>query len=281
MNPREPDNGFLHGTGIGRSPPVSALRLLIIPALIYVVWVLDTYLLEGSLQVFSRYQPTPLILYTVVANLFLGIGAPIICLRSAFLSGAVNMFQIGFRNVRRTIPAVAITALAGYLLIVTFTPYGSQRISLAATVALMLPVAVAEVMVCWVFVGTHLQAYLRSSGAAVSIATGVLVTGTIFALSFAAHSPAPGDFSALLPFFLAGIGSALFFFAVRDVYASAIFVALVLAVVMQGRLDPAYTGQILPVVAGCAVLSILTLAACQRYLSKRFITVQLPAKKRI
>ncbi len=279
MHPQKTGNGFPDGTEGGLSPPVSPFRLLIIPALIYVVWVLDTYLLEGSIFVFSRYQPYPLILYTVVANLFLGVVAPVICLKSAFLSGAVNMFQIGFRTVRRTIPAVTITALAGYLLIVTFTPYGSQRISLAATVALMLPVAVAEVMICWVYVGTHLQAYVRRSGAAVSIGAGVLVTGTLFALSFAAHSPAPDKPLALLPFLLAGIASALFFFAVRDVYASAIFVALVLALVMQGRLDPLYISQISPVVVGCAVLSVLTLAACQWYLSKQFITLEIPVKK--
>ena len=47
----------------------------------------------------------------------------------------------------------------------------------------MLPTAIAAVMICWVLVGTHIQAFVRSGGVVISVFTGVLLTALVFALS--------------------------------------------------------------------------------------------------
>jgi hypothetical protein len=277
MNPPVSGKKTQQTTGFSPATRFSPFRLILIPLLIYIVWVLDTFLLEGSVGLFIMYQPYFLLLYTVIANIFMGIVVPVFCLRSAFLSGAVNMFQIGFRSRRRMVIAVTITALAGYLLLVTFTSYGTRRTALLGMTASMLPVAIASVMVCWVLIGTHLQAYVRSYGAIVSITTAVPVTGILFGLSFAAHSPPLNEPGMILLATVIGVVSALFFFSVRDLYASAVFVAFALALFLQGQADPVYSTSVSPVVAGTAVLSILSLAGCQWYLSRQFITVRLPA----
>lgn len=276
---------FFHGKEpppdlAGFTPPLRnpGLRLLLIPGLIYLVWVLDTFLLEGSQSVYIRSQPLVLVLYTLIANVFLGIIVPVVSLRPAFLSGAVNMFQLGFRPARRSSIAILVTSVSCYILIVLFTPYGMERLSLLSTFALMLPAGIASVMVCWVLLGTHIQAYTREYGAAVSIIAGVLVTGFLFGLSFAAHSLNTNQPSWYLRFVLIGFAAAVFFFAVRDVPSSAVFITFLICPAVHGTIDPGYTASLDPVVFACAALSVLTLAACYRYLSKRFVTVEIPVR---
>ncbi len=277
MAPQGMENGMRPAPGLVLNTKFSPVSLLLIPFMIYTIWVLDTFLLEGSAGVLTRYHPWFFILYTIIANIFMGIIVPVVSLKSAFLSGAVNMFQIGFNTLRRTLLAVLCTALSGSLILVTLTPYGTRTMALVGMTALVFPSAIASVMVCWVIVGTHLQAYVRSYGTIVSITAGVLVTGILFGLSFAAHSPPINQPQMLMIATAAGIASALFFFSIRDVWATAVFVAFTLVLVLQGQVDPVYTDPVSPVAASAAALSVLALAGCRLYLSRRFITIRLPA----
>jgi len=255
-----------------------ASRLLVIPFLIYTVWVLETFLLEGSLGLFAHYQPLPLILYMVFANIIVGIAVPVVCLRSAFISGAVNMFQIGFRSPRRAILVTVFTGLIGYLCLITFTPYGVHRLALFNMLMLVLPVAIAGVMVCWVLIGTHVQAYVRRGGAVSSIIAGVIVTGIIFGLSSVVHSQLLNQPDDLLSMTIVGLASAVFFFSIRDVYASSLFVAFGIMVVVFQRIDPAYGDTVIPLVYGTAALSLLCLLGSHYYLYRNFFTIRLPVK---
>ncbi|OPY38700.1 MAG: hypothetical protein A4E35_00484 [Methanoregula sp. PtaU1.Bin051] len=277
MESGEAEKRRVPATGLVVNTKFSPVSLILIPLLIYIIWVLDTFLLEGSAEVFSHYQPWAFILYTIIANILMGIIVPVVCLKPAFLSGAVNMFQIGFRTLRRTIIIVVCTALSGYLVLIIFTPYDSQRMALLGIIAFLLPLAVASVMICWTIIGTHLQAYVRNYGAFISIIAGVLVTGLLFGLSFAAHSPPINQPQTLIFATGAGIASALYFFAVRDVWATTIFVTFALIVVLQGCIDQLYVEPISPATAFSAMLSVLALAGLQFYLSRRFITIRIPA----
>jgi hypothetical protein len=265
----------------GQHPVIrfSASRLLAIPLLIYSIWVLETFLLERSPGLFAHYQPLPLILYMVFANIVVGIAVPVICLRSAFISGAVNMFQIGFRSPHRAILATVFTVLIGYLTLITFTPYGVHRLALFNTLALVLPGAIAGVMVCWVLVGTHVQAYVRSGGTVSSIISGVLVTGIVFGLSSIAHSPPLDQQNDILIMTFIGLASAVFFFSIRDVYASSFFISFGIMVVVFQRIDPVYGDTVIPLVYGTAALSILCLLTSHYYLFRNFTTIRLPMKK--
>lgn len=266
-----------HHRGHHRLFRSSGQRLLIIPLIIYVVWVLETFLLEGSLGLFGHYQSLPLILYTVFANIMVGILVPLSCLGSAFRNGAVTTLQIGFRSLRRTALASTFTGIIGYVALVTFTPYGADRLALFNMLGLVLPVAIASVMVCWVLTGTHLQAYVRHSGAFASIVAGVLITGLLFGLTALAHSPPVNQSYGILVFILTGMASAVYFFSIRDVYASSVFVAFGLAGILPSQIDPVYRDQAIPLVYGMALLSIICLIACHLYLARNFKTVRLPA----
>jgi len=258
----------------------SPVRLIVIPLIIFLIWVLETFLLEGSLGVFPRYQPVVYFMYVLVACILIGTFAPVLLLKSGFLSGAVNMYQAGFRSLRRTVITAGITAGLGYIILGAAVPSGSSPARLIGPILFLLPVAVSSVMVCWVLIGTHWQAYVRQYGAFVSIVSGIAVTGVLFGISFAAHSPPLSDPRYILIAIGIGAATAVIFFAIRDVWATVIFASFALAAFTHDLIDPAYATPVsLPVVLS-SILALLALAVSEWYLMKRFITIRIPAQKR-
>src|SRR5208337_59297 len=76
----------------------SLVTLVLTPLVIVLIWLLENYLLAGNTRLFQQASVPGLVLYTVLAGILVGIIVPIVRIRAAFLSGAVNMFQIGFRS---------------------------------------------------------------------------------------------------------------------------------------------------------------------------------------
>jgi hypothetical protein len=201
---------------------------------------------------------------------------PVYCIRESFITGAVNMFQIGFMSRRRTFFACALATFLGYVAMVFFSPFGTDRSAFAYVFLLMLPTAIASVMVCWVLMGTHVQAFVRGGGTVISIAAGSLVTAWLFCITSFGHSPPVNPQPALAGFLMLGIAAAVFFFAVRDVYASSIFVAFGLVFVMADRTGVSVTPEVMPAVYGAALLAVITLVGIHLYFSRNFRTVRLP-----
>ena len=90
------------------------VTLVLIPLVIALIWLLENYLLAGNTRLFLQASLSGLVIYSVLAGILVGIIVPAVRIRAAFLSGAVNMFQIGFRSTRRTVAAVSLTALGVY-----------------------------------------------------------------------------------------------------------------------------------------------------------------------
>ncbi len=263
--------------GKGRSDWVT---LILIPLVIVIIWLLENYLLAGNSHLFRQASLPGLVIYTVLSGIVVGILVPVVRIRAAFLSGAVNMFQIGFRSLRRTVAAVSLTALVGYagFVLMSMTGQDLDRLTGATLFILLLPTAIAAVMICWVLVGTHVQAYVRSGGVVISVFTGVLLTALVFAVSMSALY-ATADFREMFVWFFAlGCVAALFFFAVRDIYATIIVVTAGLIVLQNSRIDPAYLAPFNPVVALCGILAIGVLVGIHGYFSRHYTTVMIPGK---
>jgi hypothetical protein len=252
-----------------RESQQATLRLLIIPLLIYIAWCLEIFLLEGRPALFLSPHPEPLALYTVVGCILVGIVAPIFMIRRSFVSGAVNMFQIGFRPFRRTVAAGTVTAALCYFLVLLVTAPGPARAAVSDTFLLYLPTAIAAVMICWVLIGTHLQALVRTGGAVVSIPTGVVITAILFGVASLAHTPVAGQGSPLVPSMALGIVTAIFFFAVRDVYATVLVTTTGMALLFPFRVDP----TLMPGVIVSALLAFSALLAVHGYFSQNYATV--------
>jgi hypothetical protein len=252
----------------------AVLRLLIIPLLVWSAWMAEIFLLEGTRSLFLNPAPLPLAVYTVVGCILTGIFVPVLILHRSFISGAVNMFQAGFGSVRRTLAVCTLTAIACFLFVGLMVPDGYQRMALPGIFLLCLPTAIAAVMICWVLVGTHLQALVRPGGAAFTIPTGVVITAVLFGLTTQVHTPASGLEDPLAAGILLGLVTALFFFSIRDVYATGIVLTTGMALVYAGRIDPGTLSSMMPGVAFSALLGILALVATHGYLSRRYVTIK-------
>lgn len=251
------------------------LRLLVIPFLVFLIWLAEVWLLCGSQGLFSRGTPAGIFLYTVVACILIGMVIPVLCTRFSFLTGDVNLFQIGFRDLSRTVMACTAVLAIGYFLFILLPPGGMDRKMSAAVFVTLLPTALAAVMVCWAFLGTHLQAYIRRGGMIISISTGVAVTAVLFlAVVFALGVPRPGpDMAGII--LCTGIGLAIFFFGVRDVYAAGLMTAFALVYLAGGAVTAATIRENYLYCGLAAVLSFLSLIAVHLYFSRRYTTVLL------
>jgi hypothetical protein len=252
-------------------------RLLVIPFAIYSVWIIVTALFEGGLRVFPYADSQGIIVYTVFACIITGMILPVYCIRESFVTGAVNMFQIGFMPIRRTFYACALTAVFGYMAMVLFSPFETDTLAFGYAFLLLLPTAIASVMVCWVLLGTHVQAFVRDGGTALSIAAGILVTAWFFCITSFVHSPPVNQQFALAEFLVLGFVAAVFFFAIRDIYAASIFVAFGLTFVMADRIGIPGMQAAMPAVYGSALLGIITLMGIHLYFVRNFRTVKVPA----
>lgn len=259
-------------------PPSHAgvIRLVVIPFAIYAVWIIVTALFGGDHPLFWYAASGGLIMYTVFACIITGMIIPVYCIRESFVTGAVNMFQIGFMPLRRTFYACSLTTFFGYMAVELFSPFGKDQSAFGYAFLLLLPTAIASVMVCWALLGTHVQAFVRSGGTIISIATGSLVTAWLFCITSFAHSPPARLQPALAGFLMLGLAAALFFFAVRDVYATSIFVSFGLTFVMADRIGVSATTVVMPAVCRSAILAVLILIGIHWYFTRNFRTIQLP-----
>jgi hypothetical protein len=281
-NPAQEYNGtVVSGLATETSPPAlnpnsPAIRLLLIPFLVYLVWLAGIFLLAGNNRLLEYPEPVGIALYTVICCILTGMIIPIICIRKTFITGAVNMFQIGFRTVRRTIRACSLASAIGLGMILLFNPFGTDRLAFANAFLLLLPTAAASVMVCWVLAGTHVQAYFRTGGAVLSITSGIVITSLLFASAYLARCPSVLHEGALFwPIFI-GTGAAFFFFAVRDVYATVIVVTGSGVFTGAGLFDPEYLHGTHPGIYASSLLAIAVLLVLHLYLSRNYTTIPAP-----
>jgi len=256
----------------------SSVTLVVIPLMIAGIWLLENYLLAGTTRLFQHMDLPGLVLYTALAGILVGIIIPIVRIRAAFLSGAINMFQIGFRSARRTGATVILTTVtcAAVFLFTNIPGSGPDPGETAALFLLLLPVSAAAVMICWVLIGTHIQAYVRCEGVVISVITGVVVTALVFALCLAALIPGQDIGNLFGGFFAAGCISAFFFFAVRDIYASIVVVTSCLITLLQSVIDPAYLVPVNPIVVFCGSAVIIAVIGIHGFLLRHYTTIMLP-----
>ncbi|MFA5254362.1 MAG: hypothetical protein WC367_06805 [Methanoregula sp.] len=262
-------------------PRPSAVTLVLIPLLLVCIWIIENHLLTGGALVSGKISLLGLSLYTLLSCVLVGIIVPLIRIRAAFRAGFVNMFQIGFRTLRRTVAAVSLTVLAVYTIALFLRIYGTgpDRDTGFFLAVMLLPTAIAAVMICWGLLGTHIQAYVRSGGILISVITGVVVTALVFALSITLLLASTRVAEAFPGYFAAGIVVALFFFAVRDIYATV--VAVTGALVVLAGSAPGFTSPYLlvPAAAVCAFLTLAVLVTAHGHFSRHYTTVKLPEKQ--
>jgi hypothetical protein len=249
------------------------LRLFVIPLLVYIAWLVETFLLGGQARIFQSPGATGILLYTLVTCIVVGLVIPVMYLRRSFRSGAVNMHQIGFRPAWRTGPVVLVTLLVLLPVSFLFNPFGSDLMALFRVFLLLLPTAIASVMVCFVLLGTHVQAFMRNGGILSSISAGVIVTSFLFGFASLVRSPGLPQQDTILFALCTGVLIALFFFSVRDVYATTLLATVCLVFGMAGQVSQSALESAFPAIFAAALLAMVFLLGIHGYFSWKYATI--------
>ncbi|MFA4875940.1 MAG: hypothetical protein WC586_00875 [Methanoregula sp.] len=249
------------------------LRLFLIPLLIYIAWLVETFLLVGQARFFQQPDAAGIYLYTAVACILIGLVVPVMYLRRSFLSGAVNMHQVGFRPAWRTGPIVLVTLVVLLPVSILFNPFGTDRIAFLLAFLLVLPTAAASVMICFVLLGTHIQAFMRNGGILAAVSSGVIVTSVLFWFTTLVRAPGLPAQDTLLFSLGTGVIIAVFFFSVRDVYATVLLAAVCLVFGLAGQLSPPALESALFPISAAAVLIIVLLLGIHAYFYRKYTTI--------
>ena len=131
------------------------IKPILIAIAIYLVWILATYLLEGRINLLHKADPTGRFIYVITANIIIGTFVAIWLVKGSIIkAGFVTIKQSGFQPIKRTLVVVAIAGVVGYFLFFIQHPASFDPIVLFNVLVQTLPTSIAEVVICWVVIGT-------------------------------------------------------------------------------------------------------------------------------
>jgi hypothetical protein len=199
-------------------------KYLPLSILIYVIWVLVTYFLEGHIHTLLRPEAVlDRALYAIVANLIFGMIIAAAVIRYSLKSGNVTLPQLGFRSMKRTLATIVIAGIVGYILFIFQEPPSTNPIVILNAYSQVLVVSIAEIVVCWAVIGAIFESTVKEKSKIFSIVIGIIVASLAFGFYHYAHSPPFNTLSMVLKLTLVGIVTSLVYFLGRDIYATIIF----------------------------------------------------------
>lgn len=199
-------------------------RPILIALVLFLVWTVCTYLLEGRIQTLLRPDATmDRLLYALVANLVIGIGGAAWLLRRFLHAHILTPARAGFREGRRIAGSVFVALVLGFGLYAVQGPPTWNPIVILNAFAQVLTVSVAEILVCWVVVGSVVEALLHDKGRVIAMGAAIGVASVLFGLYHFAHSP-PFDTWGMVGLLMGvGLVTSLFYFVSREVYGTIVF----------------------------------------------------------
>ena len=183
----------------------------------YGVWTAATWLLEGRTLVLLRPEAVgERIVYVVIANLLIGTFAALWL--HTKLQGDASA-----QTPRRRALALGGGFLAGAGLYVAQGAPTLDPIVVLNGFLQVLPVSTAEVLVCWLVLGSQIQVRIARFGPRWGNMAGALVSSVAFGLYHIAHSP-PFDSWGMIAL-LTGVGllTSLFYALSRDIFGAIVF----------------------------------------------------------
>lgn len=257
--------------GRGRKKKIRALGTVL---LLYVGWMIVTYVLEGSRSTLLRPEATALrVLYSTVANMAIGVAGGIWLLRRMLREGFVSRHDAGFGSWRRSITWLPIGLILGFGLYAIQGAPSWDPIIILNAFSQVLVVSAAEVVVCWALVGTALFESMRKNPPDEGVlhetayvhAAAISGAAILFGVYHFAHSPPFNTVSMVLLLSVVGVATGSFFFISRDIYGTLAFHNLlgvfgVITVLEANNSLPAFRQIHWPLVIMAVVTTLLLVA---------------------
>ncbi len=204
----------------------NALKLIAIALSIYVIWVAATYILEGRIHLFQKVDPIGRMTYVIIANIAIGTVLSAIAIRYLLKAQLVKPEQSGLNKSRlRTAAIIASAAAGGLALFMLQNPRTTEPIVVFNAFMQVLPVSIAEVMICWALVGSSFESLARKKNKerlVSSVIVGAIAASVLFGVYHYAHSPPFNQTNMVLFLMLPSIATAVTYFLGRDIYAAVI-----------------------------------------------------------
>jgi membrane protease YdiL (CAAX protease family) len=226
-------------------------------------WVAATYALEGRVDLLQRVDPMGRVAYTAVANVAIGTLLAAVVLRYLVSHSFLRPESLGLRTSRvRNLIAIGGAFAGGLVLFMLQNPASTEPMVILNAFLQVLPVSVAEVMVCWALIGTSFETLSRSKGKIKSAIIGAVTASVLFGLYHYAHSAPFNQTSVVLFLMLPSIATALTYFLTRNIYAAIIiqnFLGIVGVIANIQNLEP-FRQPLVPVyvMAAVSVAALLT-----------------------
>ncbi|HEX6281356.1 MAG TPA: hypothetical protein VFZ67_03950 [Nitrososphaera sp.] len=213
----------MSGQGIN---PRNALKLVAIALSLYIIWVVATYILEGRIHLFQKVDPIGRMTYVIIANIAIGTVLSAIAIRYLLKAQLVKPRQLGLSKSRlRTAAIIASAAAGGLALFMLQNPRTTEPIVVFNAFMQVLPVSIAEVMVCWALIGSSFESLAKNNNnkaRILSVLAGAVAASLLFGVYHYAHSPPFNQTSMVLFLMLPSIATAVTYFLGRDIYAAVI-----------------------------------------------------------
>jgi hypothetical protein len=199
---------------------ITKTKLIAVAIGIYLVWILATYLLEGRINLLQKPNPLGRLIYAVIANMIIGTVIAIWLLRPSISQRFVTSKQLGFQSpLKRVLIAVVIAGLIGFVLFVIQKPASLNPIVMLNVFSQTLPGSIAEVVICWVLVGTAFESiYFKcKSKKVISIILAATASIILFGIYHFAHSPPFNQPNMVLFVMYPGVLTSIVYFVGRDI----------------------------------------------------------------
>ncbi len=237
---------------------------------LYLLWTLATYLLEGRVGLYQHPTVSGRYIFVLVANVLIGIIGTLLVTRHLLNSRFIIRGQSGFRPAMRTSVSILIAVVVGGIYFLLARPSQLSLLMVLNGYTQVLPVSIAEVLVCWVLVGTSFESLTGSRGTVRSVLAGIVAATLFFSVYHIGHS-APFDQLGMMLFLLIpGLLTSLFYFFSREIYSTIIFHNFQGTVGVLGNLDnPAFLNRPLFWLYLLLIISVLVLMSADRLLIRR------------
>jgi hypothetical protein len=230
------------------------LKLVIFSISVYIVWVFATYIFEGRTNLLHTYDPLGRLAYTIVANILIGTVLGFILLKPSLSSNFVTQKQLGFQSPRHIIILVAVAASAGFLLFSSGDPVSLNPVVIVNVFSQTLPTSIAEVVVCWIVIGTVFESLTRQwmekndnkigknggnmrTASILSVIIASLISIVLFGVYHFAHSPPFNQPNMVIFLMIPAILTSVFYFGGREVYSTITIHNILALIGVSGNID--------------------------------------------
>ncbi|MDN7024236.1 hypothetical protein FGU65_04915 [Methanoculleus sp. FWC-SCC1] len=255
-----------NGDGEGRLSPATMLGIALA---LYLLWTLATYLLEGRIHLLISGDPAARLTYAVVANLLIGTVAALGIMNVFRRRGGIPRQYFGFQPAGRTLVSIAGAFALGLLIFVLQSPVTLDPVVVLNVFAQVFTTSTAEVLVVYALVGAAGAWLTRSLGRIPSIIVGIALASVLFGAYHIAHSQPFNTLPLILLLTLVGVVTGVFYFLVREIYATIVFHNFLALFGVVQSIDPANFQAPNALLLGMMVVTVAVLVGTEQYLLRR------------